>query len=55
MSWVMWICRRSWEEIGGARVCKMFEKVGRARERSSPPRINVNIKITARGTLEERT
>lgn len=33
----MWICRRSCEEIGGASVCRMFVKVGRARERSSPP------------------
>jgi len=36
-SWVMWIWRRSWEEMGGARVWRMLVKVGRARERSSPP------------------
>ena len=55
MSWVMWICRRSCDEMGGARVCKMLVKVGRARERSSPPRINVNVKSTAGGIFEERT
>lgn len=55
MSCVMWICRRSCEEMGGARVCKMLVKVGRARERSSPPGINVNVKTIARGTYEEGT
>ena len=55
MSCVMCICRRSWEEMGGARVCKMLVKVGRARERSSPPSLNVNIKSTARRTVRERT
>ena len=55
MSWAMWICRRSCEEMGGASVCKILVKVGRARERSSPPGINVKIQSTAKGTIEERT
>ena len=36
-SWVMWIWRRSCEDIGGAKVWSMFVKVGRAFERSSSP------------------
>jgi hypothetical protein len=36
-SWVMWICRRSCCEIGGARVFRMLVNVGSARERMSPP------------------
>jgi hypothetical protein len=36
-SWVMWICRRSCWEIGGASVFMMLVKVGSARERMSPP------------------
>lgn len=45
-SWVVWIWRRSWEEMGGARVWRMLVKVGRARERSSPPaRIDVSRRV----------
>ena len=37
MSWVVWICRRSWAEIGGAMWEMREVKVGRALERRSVP------------------
>lgn len=37
----MCICRRSWDEMGGANVWMIDVKVGRARVRSSPPRLSL--------------
>ena len=37
---MIFICNLSCRDIGGAIVCSMFEKVGMARERSSPPVID---------------
>lgn len=41
-SCVMWIWSLSWDEIGGARVCRMFVNVGSALERNSPPTMVVS-------------